>query len=191
MSLETLTKQIEVDTEKQAKQIVSDAENKAKEIVRDAEKKAKQIVGQEIENARNTAAAEKATAIASAKLETKRIIEEAKEQATENAVEQAWKEFKAVRKSREYRKILRNSIEKGLKSLSEKAIVQVSEEDFSEAKGLAKNAALKKAGIVGGAIISSTDEKIIVNNSLEAFFEQKRDEVKARLYHKMFQERGE
>lgn len=190
MSLERLSKQIMVDTQAEAKAILSGAGKKALEITALAEKQAKQLLSDSEKSARKAAVAEKMEALAAARLEAKRVIEEAKEAKADEILSEIRRDFLKQREAGKYAKILQKLVESGLAAIGEKAVVMVNEKDVQAAKHSAKNASVKKTGIAAGAIVTSADEKIIADNSFEAIFWEKSEAIKALLFHKMFGRAG-
>ncbi len=186
MSLEQLTKQIAMDARSEAKRIVDEAKKKAKEMVKEAETQKKKLLQKAEKNAREAAVLEKAEAIAAARIEAKRIVEEARAEKAEQALAAVWKEFVKQAEGNSYPHMLRFLIHQGLESIGPNAIVMVNERDVSTAKQAARKAIVKKAGIEAGAIISAEDGKIIVNNSFEGIFADKRNGLKAQLFLEMF-----
>lgn len=191
MSLEILRKQITADTKAEAERIVDEAEKKSISIIKQAENQAKQLVSGEQKSAESIALAEKAETIAAAKLEAKRIVDEAKETKAEEALSLVWEEFSKHRNEKNYAKTLKSLIEAGKKSIGSGFVVMVNEADMQQAKETAKKAKVKKTDITAGAIVASLDEKIIANNSLEAVFEEKKDTIKAEIFQEMFPEKKE
>ena len=191
MSLEKLSGQIALDTKTETNRILEEARDKTKHIIGEAEKKKKQGLSEAENNALKTALAEKTGEIAAAKLEAKRIIEEAKEEKTGEVLAEIRNSFLRQREAKNYPSILEALIKAGLGALGENAVVMVNEKDQAIARQFAKKARVKKAGIAAGAIVASADEKIIVDDSFEAVFREKTDAIKAVLFQKMFAQVGE
>ncbi|MFH1586859.1 MAG: V-type ATP synthase subunit E [Candidatus Diapherotrites archaeon] len=148
---------------------VDKARKEKKELVEAAKKDAERIV----ENERNEI-------IASARLKAKQMNSKAKETAVNAALEEVWKELLNLRKDSSYAKVMKKLIAEGEKELGAGTVVLVRKEDKKFASGS------KEAEISGGAIIQTKDEKISVNNSFEAIFEESQDELRKELYAKMF-----
>ncbi len=124
---------------------------------------------------------ESAEAIANAHLEAKRELAKAKGELVDSVEKQVWAELLKVRKNKDaYAKLLHKLISTGAKALgSGDAIVYVRAEDRSLVGDL-KDAKLARESVVcsGGAIITSADGRVRIDNTLEALLEEKRDAMR-------------
>lgn len=165
-------KNIKKQTEEEKNKILSDAKNTKKEILNSAKKTVELIIDSETKEE-----------ISAANLESKRILNEAKELAVQNALEELWQEFLKIRKLKNYSKILKKLVEEGQKEIPGKKIILVNKKDKKLLKGFSN---VKDSSIAAGAIITSSDGKIIVNNSFEALFEFQKDSLKKTLFKELF-----
>ncbi|MEK6958029.1 MAG: V-type ATP synthase subunit E family protein [archaeon] len=190
MSLENLKKAMIEEAKNEAKKITSEAEKEAKQNLSEAEKNAKEIVQKAREKTAKSIEAERKERASAAQLKAKRIVSEARNRVVEDAMQQVWGEFSESAKGKGYEKLLKKLIVQGEKELGEKAIVAVNKSDFGAAKRISKNVSAKTAEISGGAIISSKSGEITIDNSLEAIFENSREDVGGMVYRELFGGKG-
>ncbi|MDD5172310.1 MAG: V-type ATP synthase subunit E [Candidatus ainarchaeum sp.] len=123
--------------------------------------------------------------IAWARLESKRVIAEAREDAIKGVLEDFFDSMKTVRKSPEYKKFLNARVADALEELGAGATIHV-------VKGDKALTAVKNAKVVedleglGGALVESADGKFRMNLTLETLFELRRDEVRKEIYEILF-----
>ena len=122
-------------------------------------------------------AAEKNERISAAKLKAKKIVSDATNKTIDFAMEKIWLEFVKLPSKDEYETILKSLITSAEKELGS-GVVHVNANDFRLAKKISKNVSEKPADISGGAIITSKNGKILIDNSLESIFDSKRDDVR-------------
>ncbi len=185
MGIELLSKEILEDAKEKAKEIHREALSEKKKILLEAEKQKQEILSKAEKTVENIIAVEKREKISSAQLEAKRMINESKELAVNKALEELWQEFIKTRESKKYSESLSKLASQGVKEIGKDAIIKVNSKDL---KLLKENFNLSKtsANISGGVIVCSADERIIVNNSFEALFDAKKDEMKKILFKELF-----
>ena len=185
MGLEKLRKSLLDEAKTEAKKLLFESEKRASDTTQQATERAAKIRAQARENAKNTADAEMNERISSAQLKGKRLIAEAIDKKIQQALEKAWQEFSKLKESAEYEKMMKKFITSAEKELGANAVVHVNKSDEKIAKRFSKNVSQKPAQISGGAIVSTPDGRISIDNSLEAVFEQNREEAKKAIYSQM------
>lgn len=185
MGLSQLKKELIGDAKGQAKEISLETERERKEILKEAEKQKQAVLEAAEKEANALVEDEKREQFAAIQLKAKRIVSEAKEEAVNNNLGEVWTAFAKASKDADYPRLLKRLVEEGLDALGAGAVVQVNGKDVSLAKKYAKNVKAVP-GLSGGAIVSSPDGRISINNSLEALFEERRDEVRRMVFGKLF-----
>ncbi len=177
--------------------LLSEASEDAGKIVEAAEKHVSRMVEEE----RSQMAARKKEAdreiektleeqrserIAWARLESKRLLAEAREDAIKNVLEDFFDSLEGVRKSPEYKKFLSNSVAKAAAELGGDVSISLCKGDkalLAQVKGAKVKEDLDA---LGGAIVESADGKIRIDLTIETLFEAQRDEIRKRIYDKLF-----
>lgn len=155
--------------------MVEEERSKRTAMKKDAEKEVEKML-QEQRNER----------IAWARLESKRIIAEAKEDAIQAVLEDFFDSLKAVRKSPEYKRFLTARVTEAMAELGEDSTVHLVKGDKTIAAALKSTKVVEDLDGLGGAIVESADGKFRMNLTLETLFELSRDEVRKEIYEALF-----
>jgi vacuolar-type H+-ATPase subunit E/Vma4 len=160
--------------EAQAKSMVDEERAKRAAMKSDAESEVKKL----LEEQRNER-------LAWARLESKRVINEAREDAIKNVLEDFFEQFKDVRKSPEYKKFVARSVSAAAE-LGPGSIIHVVMGDKA-LLGAPKNfQVVDDLDGFGGALVESANGKIRMDLTLETLFESRRDEMRKQIYAKLF-----
>lgn len=186
MALENLRKSLVQEAEVQARKLIDEARKRAEKVTDEAMEKAAKARKESREKADALAEAESNERISSAELKGKRLIAEAMDRKMQEAMEKVWQEFAKTPKSGGYEKILRTLISDAEKELGAKSVVHVNAQDAKLARKISKNVAAKPADMTGGAVVTTADGRISIDNSLESIFEQRREEAKKVIFSEMF-----
>lgn len=186
MGLKDLKKEMLKKAEREAERTLSEQKEKDNALTAEARKEGKRVVeeakgevGLMIENERNEQ-------IAAARLQAKKIINDAKEDVVERALEQAFEELKKLRNEKEYKTLLGRLVGEGTKEIGRDAVVYVNKNDARLARGLGLKVANKVIECAGGALIESSDGRVRVNNTLEARFEEKKEKMRKEVFTRIF-----
>lgn len=142
-------------------------------LVTRAEKEAMQI----IEN-------ERRERLSWAKLETKRIIAGAKEDALNIAFEDLFSKVKSYADTKEFAEKMKRKISLAIKEIGGNTIVHLKK---GEKKLFLKGNVRKDVEIIGGAIVESKDGRVKLNLSIESFLDAQKDMLRKKIYEKMFE----
>ncbi|MBI4210583.1 MAG: hypothetical protein HY544_03710 [Candidatus Diapherotrites archaeon] len=186
MGMENLRKSLMQEAQAEARKISAEAEKQAEKAIAEAKEKARAIIAGARQAAKESSEAQKAERLSAAQLKARKIVTEAKNRKTEEALAMAWKEFSAIPESKGYEAFMKKAITGAEREFAGKAVVRVREEDMKMAKRLSKGVSPEPARISGGAIVSSPDGKVSVDCSLEAMFEQKKEDIRKTIYLEMF-----
>jgi vacuolar-type H+-ATPase subunit E/Vma4 len=123
-----------------------------------------------------------------AKLEGKRVISEAKEDAARAAFDALIERAKEYSGTRQYANRMKARLASAASEVGGKPVVHVRKDDKALS---AKGADVRRdADILGGAIVESRDGKLRIDISLEALLEAERDSLRKEIYERMFSEGG-
>lgn len=177
--------------------LLSEAGDDAKRILAESEAEARKILGQERERAANlkketekeveaTLQEQRNERIAWARLESRRILAEAREDAIKGVLEEFFDSLGNVRRTAEYRKFLAEAVPSAAEELGGGSTIHVLKGDKA-LLALPKGAkAVEDLEGLGGAMVESADGKIRIDLTLETLFEARRDEVRKSIHESLF-----
>ncbi len=188
MGIERLTSSLLKEADEEAVKIVQAAEwhvKKMKEEERSKRAVLKKGAEKEIEKLLSE---QKNERLAWARLEAKRVIAEAREDAINSAIDDFFSSLKEVKKSREYKDFISKSVSAAVKELKGvKLKVHVRKEDRKLLPRLPNGCTIvSDLDALGGVVIETQDGKMKVDLTLETFFEMKRDELRKMIAAKLF-----
>ena len=187
MGFEELAVELHKNAEAEGKKLIAAAEKNARKTEEDAQGKAEEMLRTAKKEALSYAKQESAERLTSAKLTAKKIVDEARDDAVEGSLHQVWNAFKSSSlKKATYPALLQKLIGDGIRELGPgDAIVYVRDEDKPLVSGY--RVAKLPAQYSGGAILESANGKIRVNRTLEEAFAQKKEEMRKKIYDKLFE----
>ncbi|MEW6329667.1 MAG: V-type ATP synthase subunit E family protein, partial [Candidatus Micrarchaeota archaeon] len=160
MGLNDLKKEMRKKAEKEAARLISEQKEKDSALLADARREGRRVVeearnevGLMVENERNEQ-------IAAARLQAKKIINDAKEDVVERALEQAFEELKKLRDEKDYRGLLERLIKEGTREIGKDAVVYMNRNDVRLARGMGVKLADRHIECAGGALIESRDGRV-------------------------------
>ena len=186
MGLSQLKNELIGDAKDEAKRIAQETEKEKKEILKEAQKRKEAVLKQAEKEAQSLVNDEKREQYAAIQLKAKRVVSEAKEATVNQNMDKVWQEFVKASQGKDYGQLLKKLIEQGQESLGEKAVVQVNAKDKSLAQKYARQVSKSPVEISGGAIIASADGRIVINNSLEALFDEHKEEIRRLVFGQLF-----
>lgn len=186
MTLENIRTGLLQEAKSEETRMLKEAEKESQSILNEAKEKAKQIKADAKISATNSVETEKKERISAAKLKANKIVSEARNKLVEKSMQQIWKEFKEISKQNGYDAFMKKIISEAEKELGMGAMVSVNKDDQATAKKHSKNLAKKIVEISGGAIISSKDNNVSIDASLEAIFENNREEIRGMVFKELF-----
>ncbi len=186
MGIEKLKFSLLAEGKQEAETIVHDAEQHAKEMKgEEDEKHASRLVEltREIEKTLQERRNEK---IAWARLEAKRVTAEAKEDAIKNSLEEFFATLEKMRKSNEYKKFMKNASERSGNELEGQIVLHVVKGEKTLIPKLKNVQVVEDLEGLGGVLAESADGKRRLNLTIETLFEANRDEIRRKMYDKLF-----
>ncbi len=159
----------------QAMKMVDDESAKVSTMRKDAETDAERMLGEQ----RNER-------LAWARLESKRVMSEAREDAIKEVLESFFDALKDARKSSEYKKFLAKAVADAVSELGPGCTIHIVKGDKS-LLGASKSAKIvEDLEGLGGALVESGNGKMRIDLTLETQFETKRDDVRKMIYERLF-----
>ncbi len=187
MGLDNLIKEIALSTSDEEKRIREDAKREAAEIIADAKREAQKILGEALKQAEEAVGREK-YAIAAAELAANKAVSDAKQQLVEQSLKEARENaFEDVPKSTRYPALFGALAGEAVAAAGIGAKIHCNKKDFALAKKLRLDPL--QADCSGGVIAVSADGKLRANNSLEALFEEREEELRVRAAELLFGEK--
>lgn len=124
--------------------------------------------------------------IAWARLESKRIIAEAREDAIHEVLDAIFDALKDARKSPEYKKFLAKAVPQAASELGGDVVVHAMKGEKALIPAVRGSKVVDDLDCLGGAIVETADGKIRIDLTLETLFETRRDEIRKSVYDKLF-----
>jgi vacuolar-type H+-ATPase subunit E/Vma4 len=186
MGIEKLTSTLLKEGEEEANKIVETAKWHVQKMIeeeRAKQQERKKAVEEEVKKLFND---ERNERLAWARLEGKRIIAEAKEDAIKRAVDELYELAPQIRKSNEYARWLAREVGNAIADFGGKATVRVVKGD----KKILQKISVKveeNLDALGGAIVESADGKMRVDLRLETLFESRSDDIRRQLAAELFE----
>lgn len=124
--------------------------------------------------------------IAWARLESKRVLAEAREDAIKGVIGDVFDSLAKARKTPEYKKFLARSIPQAAAELGAGPTVRVCKGDRALVPEIKGAKVVEDLEGLGGAIVESADGKIRIDLTIETMFETSRDEIRKRIHERLF-----
>jgi V/A-type H+/Na+-transporting ATPase subunit E len=191
MGLDDMLSTIQSDTEDQSSKIISDAKAESEKILSEGRKRADAIQTQSAQQSQREVEEDRNRLLASARLEANRRLLEARDEVLKGYEEQAFSYLEEFSNSPQYKDFFVRMLADALSKIGEGAIVQINPRD----KPLLKDSKLKQFKIqvspeplksLGGAIVTSSDGKRRVDNTIESIFSERKDELRLKLSQQVF-----
>jgi len=186
MGFEELTSELHKGADAEGKKIVHAAEKNAARIVEDAKAKAAETLSAAKKEAAEFARQESAERITSAKLAAKKMVDEARDEAVEASISQAWGKFRSdSMKKSTYPEMLNALAKEGMAELgASQATLYVRDEDRQFLQGHQFKRLPQEYS--GGVIVESQSGRVRVNKTLEEIFAQKKPALRKEIYDRLF-----
>jgi vacuolar-type H+-ATPase subunit E/Vma4 len=188
MGLEDMLNRIKADAEEQYAKIIADARSEAEKIDADARRRSAEIIAQSAAQTGKELQEERLRSIASVRLESKRKLLVARDAALRKYEEEASRIVDEFPKSSAYKDFLVRVIRDGVSKIGSGAVVRLNSKDRSLVSGNSEEYTISDEPLnsKGGALITSSDGKRRVDNTLESIFDDRKDELKLKLAEQVF-----
>ncbi len=182
---------------KLAASLISDARKEAEEIVKTADSQVDRQISEEkakrvllLKSAENECekrlSEQERERTAWARLEAKRILSEAKEDAIKHVIEEMYESLPEIRKSKDYADFMKRALVSATGELGEGVTV------LHIVKGDKKFVSAFKGKVVedleadGGLLLETADGKVGIRLTLESILESKKDDLRKKISEKLF-----
>jgi V/A-type H+/Na+-transporting ATPase subunit E len=186
MGIEKLKGSLLAEAQEDANKILASAHVQAK-IIADEEHAKCSVISKEAEaDVERLVVEQRNERLAWARLESRRILAEAREDAIKGVIDDFFGQLKGTRKSQQYRKFMASAVAKAAKELGAGVTVHIVKGDKSLLPALKDAKVIDDLKGLGGAIIESADGKFRIDLTLESLLDSRRDDVRKQVYEKLF-----
>ena len=186
MGIEKLTSSLVGEAQKESKEIVKTAEWHVDKMLKEEQSKEASYKEAAESGVNDRLSAQRNERLAWARLEAKRVLAEAKEDAISASLEGFFTELKEIRNSAKYKDFLKKSVADAVKELGGKPTVHVSKEDTAVLGKLSNADIATDLEGLGGAMVETEDGSVRIDLRLENLFDMKRDSMRKEVYGKIF-----
>lgn len=187
MGIERLTSSLLLEANTEADQIIKAAETHVQKMVAGERAKTEELIKETHESVSKVLESRRNERIAWARLEAKRLLAEAKEDAIKNILEQFFEVLGQMKKSKEYRDFMSNGINYAIHELGNSGLtIHVSKGESKLVPRVKGIKVVEDLTALGGALVETKDHKVCINLTLEMVFESKKDELRKRIADKLF-----
>lgn len=190
MGIEKLKGSLLSEANKEAETIVASAEAHVRNMLDEEKAKGSATKAEAEKEVEKLLEEQRNERIAWARLETKRMMAEAREDAIKDVLEEFFSVLEGMRKSPEYKKFMKSSVEKAAAELGGRVTVHVVKGEKELVPKLKDATVVDDLQGLGGALVESGDGKTRINLTLETLFEAKRDDLRKQIYEKLFSEKA-
>jgi V/A-type H+-transporting ATPase subunit E len=186
MGIEKLKGSLLSEANEDAQKIVGAAETHVRGMLEEERSKksamkkdAEKDIGRLLEEQRNER-------IAWARLESKRVVAEAREDAIKEVLGDFFESLNSVRKSPEYKKFLAKEAVTAAAELGGNVVIHVVKGDKQNIPTIKSAKVVEDLDCLGGAIVETTNGKIRIDLTLETLFETSKDDIRKQISDKLF-----
>lgn len=183
MGIEKLKGSLLSEANSEADKIIKESEGKCEKLLEEERNKFGEMKKFAEEEVGKKLSEEKRERIAWARLESKRILAEAREDAIKGVIENMFEHLASVRKTPGYKKYIEKAVSAGLSDIGDDSTIHVVKGD----KALIKNGnVIEDLEGLGGVLIESKNGKMLFNMTLETRFDSLRDQIRKRISDEIF-----
>lgn len=187
MGIEKLTSTLLKDAQDEAAGIIETAEGHVKKMKADERAKSASLEKEAEAEVEKILKEERNERLAWARLEAKRVVAEAREDAIGNAIEDIFSSLKEIRSSKEYKAFVSKKVSEAVNELGGKLTIHVVKADKNLLPKLPKGCVVvADLDALGGAVIETEDGKMRVDLTLETVIELRRDELRKKISAELF-----
>ncbi len=185
MGIEKLTGSLVGEANQGASEIVKAAQSHVDQMLKDEQSKEDELKGKASAEVKARLEAQRNERLAWARLEAKRIMAEAREDAITNNLEGFFDALKDARKGASYKSFLEKSVAEAAKELGG-GTVHVAKSDSAILGKLHGCQVVADLEGLGGAIVESQDRSVRIDLRLETLFELKKDGLRKDVHDMLF-----
>jgi len=186
MGIEKLKGSLLAEAQEDAHKIVASAQGQAKSITEEERGKCSAIRKEAEAEVERLVVEQRNERLAWARLESRRILAEAREDAMKGVIDDFFDGLKAGCKSPAYKKLVAGAASEALKELGSGCTIHVVRGEKSLISANKGSKVAEDLEGLGGVMVESADGKLRMDYTLETLFETKRDDIRKQVYEKLF-----
>ncbi len=186
MGIEKLKSSLLSEAQDDAQKITSGAQAQARVISEEEHAKTLALRKEADDEVRRLLEEQRNERLAWARLESKRIMAESREDAIKAVLDDFFGELKGARKTPQYKKFMGSAVAKAAAELGHGVTVHVVRGDKSLLAELKNAKVVDDLKGLGGALVESADGKFRMDLTLESLFESSRDDIRKQVSEKLF-----
>lgn len=191
MGIEKLTGSLVSEANKGAQEIVNTAQWHVDQMLKEERSRENELKDRATSEVKARLEAQRNERLAWARLEAKRIMAEAREDAITINLEDFFVELKEAHKNIAYKSFVEQSVKQAVKELGGGCTIHVAKSDAALLAKLQGCKVVTNLEALGGAIVESEDRSVRIDLRLETIFELKRDDLRKRVHDRLFSKKGD
>ena len=186
MGIEKLKSSLLSEAQAEADKIIQSAESQAGATLETERTKGKAMRVQAQQQVESMLDEQRNERMAWARLEAKRVLSEAREDAIKGVIEDFFGALEGMRKTPEYKAFLKRGVESASAELGGNVTIHICKGDKDLLPKMKGMSVVEDLDTLGGAIVESSSGKVQVNLTIETMFEARRDELRKKIHEKLF-----
>jgi V/A-type H+/Na+-transporting ATPase subunit E len=186
MGIEKLKGSLLAEAQEDADKIAASSQGQAKSITDEERAKCSAIRKEAEADVERLVVEQRNERLAWARLESKRIMAESREDAIHAVLDDFFDGLKGARKSPQYKKFMHSAVAKAAAELGHGVTVHIVKGDKALLPELKNATVVDDLKGLGGALVESADGKFRMDLTLESLFEGSRDEIRKQVYERLF-----
>lgn len=186
MGFEKLRESLITRADEDAAKILSDAEIKCRELSATQSPNIEAVIDIATTEAKQSLDLKAKERLAWARLESKRIVSEAKEDAVSSSFDLLIEELENLKKSSEYKAFIKTSLDRAISEVGSGAIVHVLKGEKDLIPKSKEFSVSEDLSGLGGIIVESSDGTVLLDLTIETLIEMRRDDLRKEISEKLF-----
>ncbi len=187
MGIDKLTSSLLKEADEEAARIVEAAETHVRKMKEDEHAKSASLEKEAEAEVEKLLKEQKNERLAWARLEAKRVVAEAREDAINSAIDDIFSSLKEIKGSKEYKTFISRKVSEAVNELGGKLTIHVAKGDKNLLPKLPKECrVVADLDALGGAMIETEDGKMRVDLTLETVIELRKDELRKKISSELF-----
>lgn len=186
MGIERVTASLLADARKEADEILKTAEWHVMQMIKEEKAKRGALLSATEEEAAKLLKGRERERMAWARLEAKRILSEAREDAIKNVIEDFFSLLNDMRSHKNYPVFLRHCLAEAMNEIGSKDVIAHLVKGDKKHIGSFDGVIVEDLASFGGLIIETADNKVRVDMTVEAIFESRREEFRKKVFEAFF-----
>lgn len=190
MGIEKLTSSLLVDARNEAGEIIKAAEWHVEKMLSEEKAKRAILLKNAEEEAQHLIAEYEKERVAWSRLEAKRIISEAKEDAVRDFLDAFFDMLPALKKSAAYKDFVKSCLKKAGEELGSNVLIHCVKGEKSLISSVSSGKVVEDLKSIGGVVVETSDGKSRIDMRFESLFDSKREDLRKYFYQLIFGSEG-